>query len=62
MLSITFGIMCAAAKAAPGRESILVLERPTVMAHRGSIRLWPESTLFTFANTLAMDPHTVLEV
>ena len=62
LLVVVFGIMAAAAKAAPGRTSIDVLASPTVLAHRGSIGMWPESTLFTFANTLAMNEQTVLEM
>ena len=61
ILAIVFGIMAAAAKASPTFTSVAVLASPTPMAHRGSIGLWPESTLFTFANTLELHPSTVLE-
>ena len=61
LLAIVFGIMAAAAKASPSFTSVAVLASPTPMAHRGSIGLWPESTLFTYANTLALHPASVLE-
>ena len=61
LLAIVFGIMAAAAKGSQNFTSISVLAKPTPMAHRGSMGLWPESTLFTFANTLALSPRSVLE-
>ena len=61
LLSIVFGIMAATAVVSPTFTSVGVLASPTPMAHRGSIGLWPESTLFTFANTLALHPASVLE-
>lgn len=62
LLGIVYGILCAAATSARPRASVAVLPSPTVLAHRGSIGLWPESTLFTFANTLALDERNVLEM
>jgi len=55
LTAILFGLLVASAH--PASRDFNVLHRiksDTVFGHRGSKNLWPESTLFTFANALSM--------
>ena len=53
-IAILFGILCAIAQPAKEYSILKKINSSSIIGHRGSIRLFPESTLFTFKNAISM--------